>query len=209
MRTGHEVARKKYGAALRGRCDSRVVKTNVHFPTDVGLLWDAARGLIRSCARAAAAFDVPGWRKHADRSRKVYRAYSRVRTAPRYRHNPKGVKAYVRLCQKNAARARALLNALAEEKDSAKAQEEIGYYLQYVDLLTDQVCRRILEGKRIPHEEKVFSIHKPHTRWDRQGQGGGVGGAGPSGGAGGGRAPVHPGASNSVEVNRTWMWRCR
>ena len=48
VRTGHKVAGKKCGAALRGRCDSRVVKTNVHFPTDVSLLWDAVRGLIRT-----------------------------------------------------------------------------------------------------------------------------------------------------------------
>ena len=85
VRTGHEVTRKKSGAALRGRCDSRVVKTHVHYPTDVSLCWDAVRGLIRVSARAAAAFALPGWRKHADRTRKVYQAFSRVRTAPRYR----------------------------------------------------------------------------------------------------------------------------
>ena len=96
VRTGHKVAGKKSGAALAGRCDSRVVKTHVHYPTDVGLCWDAVRGLIRVSARSAAAFALPGWRKHADRTRKVYQAFSRVRTAPRYRQNPKGVKAYLR-----------------------------------------------------------------------------------------------------------------
>ena len=96
VRTGHKVAGKKSGAALGGRCDSRVVKTHVHYPTDVGLCWDAVRGLIRVSARSAAAFALPGWRKHADRTRKVYQAFSRVRTAPRYRQNPKGVKAYLR-----------------------------------------------------------------------------------------------------------------
>ena len=29
----------KPGEPLRGRCDSFVVETNVHYPTDVGLLW--------------------------------------------------------------------------------------------------------------------------------------------------------------------------
>ena len=102
VQAGHEVSGKKWGAALRGRCDSMVAKTHVHFPTDVGLCWDAVRCLIRVCARAAAAFDIPGWRKHADRTRKVYKAFQRVRTAPRYWRNRKGVKAYLRQCKKNA-----------------------------------------------------------------------------------------------------------
>ncbi len=93
VRAGHGVAGKKSGAALRGRCDSRVVKTHVHFPTDVSLLWDSVQGLIRSYGRVAAAFDIPGWRKHADRRRKVYAFFNKVRTAPRFRWNPKGVKA--------------------------------------------------------------------------------------------------------------------
>ena len=39
-----------------------------------------------------------------------------------------------------------------------------------MDLLADQVRRRILEGE--PHAEKVFSIHKPHTRWISKGKAG-------------------------------------
>ena len=121
-RTGHKVAGKKCGAVLRGRCDSRVTKTNVHFPTDVGLCWDAVRCLIRVCASAAAAFEIPGWRKHADRTRKVYKAFQRVRTAPRYWRNRKGVKAYLQQCKKNATSARALLRALSDMEETAAVQ---------------------------------------------------------------------------------------
>ena len=35
VESGHTVARKKPGEALRGRCDSFVVETDVHYPTDV------------------------------------------------------------------------------------------------------------------------------------------------------------------------------
>ena len=147
-----------------------MVKTHVHYPTDVGLCWDALRGLIRVSARSAAAFALPGWRKHADRTRKVYEAFSRVRTAPRYRQNPKGVKAYLRQCTQTAAHT--LLNALATAQKSAAARADIAYYLHYVDLLVDQIRRRILLGKKIPHAQKVFSIHKPHTRWISKGKAG-------------------------------------
>ncbi len=149
-----------------------MVKTHVHYPTDVSLCWDAVRGLVRVSARAATAFALPGWRKHADRTRKVHQAFSRVRTAPRYRQNPRGVKAYLRRCTQNAAHAQTLLDALATVEKSAAAQAEITYYLRYVDLLVDQIRRCILLGEKIPHAEKVFSIHKPHTRWISKGKAG-------------------------------------
>ncbi len=39
--------RRRSDDPLRGRCDSFVVKTDVHYPTDVHLLWDAMRCLVR------------------------------------------------------------------------------------------------------------------------------------------------------------------
>ena len=33
-----------------------------------------------------------------------------------------------------------------------------------------RVARRVLEGKAIPHAEKVFSIFKEHTRWIAKGK---------------------------------------
>ena len=45
VESGHAVARKKPGEPLRGRCDSFVVETDVHYPTDVNLLWDAIRAI--------------------------------------------------------------------------------------------------------------------------------------------------------------------
>ena len=36
----------------------------------------------------------------------------------------------------------------------------------------DQVERRLLKGETIPHEEKVFSIFEPHTRWVAKGKAG-------------------------------------
>ena len=164
------MAGKQSGAALAGRCDSRVVKTHVHYPTDVGLCWDALRGLIRVSARSAAAFALPGWRKHADRTRKIYQAFSRVRTAPRYRQNPKGVKAYLRQCTQTAARARTLLNALATAQKSAAARADIAYYLHYVDLLVDQASHPLGRADSTCAE----SVFHPQATYalDQQRQGG-------------------------------------
>jgi hypothetical protein len=53
---GHVLVKKKAGQALRGRCDSFVVETAVHFPTDISLLFDAMRKVITlQCAVVPAA----------------------------------------------------------------------------------------------------------------------------------------------------------
>jgi len=36
----------------------------------------------------------------------------------------------------------------------------------------DQIRRRVLEGEKIPHSEKVFSIFEPHTEWISKGKAG-------------------------------------
>ena len=37
---------------------------------------------------------------------------------------------------------------------------------------SDQIRRRLLDGEKIPHKEKVFSIFEPHTRWISKGKAG-------------------------------------
>ena len=49
VRAGHQLLSKQ-NDPLRGRCDSFVLETNVHFPTDIGLLFDAIRKVIQKIA---------------------------------------------------------------------------------------------------------------------------------------------------------------
>ncbi len=46
VNTGHTIAGKKEGEDLKGKCDSFVTETDVRFPTDIGLLFDAVRKAI-------------------------------------------------------------------------------------------------------------------------------------------------------------------
>ena len=66
------------GEPLRGRCDSFVVETNVHYPTDVGLLWDAMR-----TGPAAQEHGVVGWRQWRHLSREVRTLFMRSTRASR------------------------------------------------------------------------------------------------------------------------------
>ena len=64
---------KKDDQALRGRCDSFVVETNVHYPTDINLLLDAMRKVITLTAQWCDQRGMSAWRQHAFNLRQVKR----------------------------------------------------------------------------------------------------------------------------------------
>ncbi len=45
-------------------------------------------------------------------------------------------------------------------------------YIVHAERQIDQTRRRVLEGEKIPHKEKVFSIFQPHTEWISKGKAG-------------------------------------
>ena len=73
VNAGHVLIKKKEGEALRGRCDSFVVETDVHFPTDINLLCDAMRKVIILTAQWCDEHDVGDWRQHAYNVRHIKR----------------------------------------------------------------------------------------------------------------------------------------
>jgi len=48
---------------LEIKTDSYVLESNVHYPTDCNLLWDAARKCVELLGRLHEKLDLPGWRK--------------------------------------------------------------------------------------------------------------------------------------------------
>ena len=64
IRAGYQLLDLDIHKLIRGRCDSFVLKTNVHFPTDTSLLHDATRILIRLCVKWSLQHALPEWRLH-------------------------------------------------------------------------------------------------------------------------------------------------
>ena len=172
VESGHAVARKKPGERLRGRCDSFVVETDVHYPTDLGLLWDGVRCLIRETARAAVAHGVGGWRQHRHLGKRVKEGFNPVRSARRGKQTPEKVEAYLGLCRDLVERAEETVKALVEKGVGEAECRLIRGYIDHARRQIGQVDRRLLQGERIPHQEKVFSIFEPHTRWISKGKAG-------------------------------------
>ena len=65
VRAGHQTLKKNSEESLKVRCDSFVAETNVHFPTDINLLWDAIRKTIQTSAQLCDAHDLTEWRQSA------------------------------------------------------------------------------------------------------------------------------------------------
>jgi len=159
------------GAQLR--VDTTVVDTDIHFPTDSTLLWDAVRVLTRLVGRVgehapAAAAGFP------DRTRRARRRMQEIsRLTPRERSRQQRRKyrdllavtaevvAAARgvVVQAQAAGAGAALAALAVEALGA----EIDHFCTLADRVLDQTRRRVLQGEQVPAAAKLFSLFEPHT----------------------------------------------
>ena len=172
VESGHKVAGKKPGAPFGGRCDSFVVETDVHYPTDVNLLWDAMRCLIRDTARSAKRHNLAGWRQSHYLLNQVRRRFQRVNTAQRWR-NKKRVTNYLKCCSKLIERAQDTLRELRRSvPNTLLEQVAIEHWLEHAQRQHDQVEQRLLKGAKIDHADKVFSIFEPHTRWCQKGKAG-------------------------------------
>lgn len=53
-----------------------------------------------------------------------------------------------------------------------KKNEKTEYFITHAKLQIDQIQRRVLNGEKIPPEEKVYSIFESHTEWISKGKAG-------------------------------------
>jgi hypothetical protein len=183
VETGHEVLKKKPGDALRGRCDSFVVETDVHYPTDTNLLWDAMRTLIRQTGRVCEAYGVSGWRQYRYHSRQLKQRFRKTQKL-RYSNskNPdqqtrkrqqihQAYCDYLQQAQVLVGKVAATLPALIA-RGALPEIKTLKLFIVHAERQIDQITRRVLEGETIPHDEKVFSLFEPHTRWLCKGKAG-------------------------------------
>lgn len=186
IRAGHRVLKKNPDKGIEARCDSFVVETDVHFPTDINLLLDAIRKTIETCVQLSADNALGGWRQHAYHQRQFKRQY---RCLQRLRHSTskdegkrwrkvaeirQAYRSYLALALAHLARAEASRAQVPLDHSlrSAARLEALEGYLAHARRQIDQIRRRVLEGERIPHEEKVFSLFEPHTEWISKGKAG-------------------------------------
>jgi hypothetical protein len=178
---GREVFAKKGGApvaALEIKVDTYVLETDVHFPTDLNLLWDAGRKCVDLIEKYRDQFghDLPGWRK-AKNWRRRLKALERRTSKTVYgggAHKEKRLKAAVREYLKAGrelwAKVQKSLLALCDQAVDLCDWNALEYFARMLDKHLDLVERRLLREETIPAHEKVFSIFEPHTQWIQKGK---------------------------------------
>lgn len=165
---GIKLLKKKEQEALELKTDSFVLETNVHFPTDLNLLYDSLRKTLSCIGKKASTHPeiFKGWRKIKSikkETKSIYRACSwQV-----FKGRKEDVKRY--MVKKYLDQANKLMNR-ANEVLSHGTDNKLKYYNDYVALFIDQIDRRLLKGEIIPSEEKVYSIFEPHTEWINKGK---------------------------------------
>jgi IS5 family transposase len=185
VKYGHEIVGKKPDEKLRASCDSFVVETDVHYPTDINLLWDAMRGIILLIMALCDQLGLPGWRKGDYLVKKVKRLFHKAqqmrpsnskneeKKAKRARLIIAAHLAYLDLTSALVEKAReALLGVSSTDIVVNLRIKEILRYIVHAERQIDQIRRRVVEGESIPHNEKVFSIFEEHTEWISKGKAG-------------------------------------
>jgi transposase, IS5 family len=90
VKCGQTLAGKKAEASFFVRCDSFVTRTNVHFPTDISLMFDAIRKVMVLTSRLCDSLNLPGWEQSDANLKKIKKHY---RVAQKLKHstskNPK------------------------------------------------------------------------------------------------------------------------
>ena len=158
------------------RVDTTAVETDIHFPTDSGLVGDGVRVVSRLLRRARAALG-----EAAERLKEAFR--SRVRTVRRLsqqlhriarRKGDEGraalKAAYGRLvatAKRTAAQGRRVLGTLRGRDDDPAARRlavRLEEVLPRLKRAIGQAERRVLKDDPVPSAEKLVSLFEPHTQ---------------------------------------------
>lgn len=187
VQSGHKLVCKKKDEGLRGRCDSFVVETDVHFPTDSNLLLDAVRKVIHLIGLLCSEVGITSWRQSQHNSLTVKRAYRKVQQLKRSTSQDEAKKAerelliveahqeYVVLAKGFVDKTEETIGEIRGKGFGIKTEVsllEIEGFIKHARRQMDQITRRVVQGETIPHDEKVFSIFEQHTEWISKGKAG-------------------------------------
>ncbi|MEE8180378.1 MAG: ISNCY family transposase [Nitrosopumilaceae archaeon] len=184
VKTGHTLVKKKE-ETIKVKVDSFVVKTNVHYPTDITLLLDAIRKVITLIVQLYTEPGLPGWRQSAYNFRSIKNLSRRIQKLKR--SNSKNEKkkeqrdkliieaylAYLERVEINLKKAKENIRVLNDDRPTTIIKVmEIEKYIKHAEKQIEQIKKRVLKSEKIPHDEKIFSIFEEYTEWISKGKAG-------------------------------------
>lgn len=170
--------RRRPEAIKKVRGDTFVAQTNIHYPTDVNLVWDGVRKVLDLAPRLAKLIGAVGWRQAASRCRR-FRAMMRSLSRAKSDANDVSKKYQPYLKEADAIWRKALtLIQLVNvyTGDRGLPREIAGLYaklIKYMSLcaqVLERAERRLLQGEKIPNASKILSIFETHTELINRGK---------------------------------------
>ena len=177
---GHNLLKKKDDAtSLQLKTDSYALETNVHFPTDLNLLWDSLRKAFDIVNKLMKISEVKGWRK-IKHLRSATKSLFRKASQLVFRSNGKNEKQKIQAVKNYLQQSKMLQQRFNELINKPPAGFEVQSiilqimaletYNDYAKKFTDQIERRLLKKEVIPASEKIYSIFEEHTEWITKGK---------------------------------------
>lgn len=156
-------------STLSCRADSYVAMTNVHFPTDISLLFDAVRKVIELVSQLCKSNNIKGSRQHKHNSKKLKKLMHKARKSKTRKEaeTKSAHQEYIDCAIEQLSKAQDQLDLL---QSRGITFNEIKQYQEYANTFINQIERRVLKGETIPHKEKIFSIFEPYTEWVSKGK---------------------------------------
>lgn len=167
------------GSAASVRADSFVCETNIHYPTESGLILDGVRKFVPLCVELSELLNVSGWRQASHLSKRIRQLGQHIgRVSASKESGKKEVlrALYCDLLERTGQlieRAKTLVQTV-EERAATTEQLSLSLAVQHWIGLTEQVCdtatRRVIQGESVPNSEKLFSLFETHTQLYRRGK---------------------------------------
>ncbi|NYZ70420.1 ISNCY family transposase, partial [Endozoicomonas sp. SM1973] len=160
------------------RCDSFVVETAVHYPTDISLLWDAMRKVINQLADMGENYHLSDWRQHRHNLKSLKKCFNQARQSNQSKAKNADDKKrethinYLNKAQWFIDKAELTLDKLKAIAAPIWLLRNIANNLSHAKRQVSQIHRRVVEDEKVPADEKVYSIFQPHTEWVSKGKAG-------------------------------------
>jgi IS5 family transposase len=157
------------------RVDATCVPTNIHHPTDSGLLVDSVRVLSRIMQRAKPLLaqtrtDVAELcRSRLQSARRIAQSLHRLlrrKGEEKLEQQREFYQHLVQTTEEMVEQTQRVSQALRRRSDQLAQQlrDQVQHFLPLIKRVIAQTRSRVLEGQKVASEEKVLSLFEPHTR---------------------------------------------
>jgi IS5 family transposase len=178
VEAGHQLLKKKEEEVISLKTDSYALETNVHFPTDLNLLWDSLRKCLDVVKELKEPCGLKGWRKikhlRSDLKNQFRKTSHQVFKGKKEDPKKQSVKQYLRQANDMLSRFESIINNPPLNANDPEMViilvMELKRYAEFVKKFSAQIERRLLKEEAIPADEKMYSIFEEHTEWISKGK---------------------------------------